>query len=148
MKRCPNCGALNLFNEVECVNCGILMRSPSPAGRSDGDPGLSVRECERVNIANAQAFITLKDGAQKEVSIQNISAKGICVGAEFLLELNDEVGVTMVLPFCKEPIKRRATVSWRTMITEKLWKFGLNFGDNKIDVSSLFPQVGPPQEPV
>jgi hypothetical protein len=98
------------------------------------------REILRYMVDN-RALALCENKALKVLRVMDLSARGAGVYSDSPLPVRQEVNVTIEpSSFLTRTIVKRALVAWSREVSPRLWRSGLDFGeDNKLD----FPLQGP-----
>lgn len=86
-------------------------------------------------IVNSKTSLVTKEGKEKNVLLQDLSTEGAAIIIDSPLEQGEKIEFVIHAPsILDKPVTRVAEVRWSQKIDGNMWRVGLNFGFNKVEL--------------
>jgi len=92
------------------------------------------RSYDRLKL-NLPATLIVNKNEQEQLTLKDLSARGVGVLVKYPLAVNQAVGIVITTSFFNAPVFKEAKVSWSKKVGEDVSLAGLDFGvDNTIEL--------------
>ncbi len=91
-------------------------------------------------LIETSGILVLNDSSNQTVIVNDLCVKGAGIYCNRFLNIGEEIEI-IIIYFFDKLVQKKAKVTWCSKVDENLWRAGLDFGDELLELDWPFPKT-------